>query len=103
MSKPHKHAELIKAWADGIEIEYRFCHEHTGWTEWRKVQNDDRFLSDPWWEYRLKKEAKPNVRFQTNIRWHKGWQNVETSDCNEPNLRLLFDGETGELKSAEVL
>lgn len=28
MNKPHKHAELIKAWADGAEIEYRheICH-----------------------------------------------------------------------------
>lgn len=23
MNKPHKHAEVIKAWADGVEIEYR--------------------------------------------------------------------------------
>lgn len=23
MNKPHKHAEVIKAWADGAEIEYR--------------------------------------------------------------------------------
>jgi len=24
MSKPHKHADVIKAWADGIEIEYNY-------------------------------------------------------------------------------
>lgn len=27
MGKPHKHAALIKAWADGAEIEYRIAPE----------------------------------------------------------------------------
>jgi len=29
-NKPHPHAELIKAWADGAEIEY-YCAYHDSW------------------------------------------------------------------------
>ena len=49
--KPHKHAELIKAWADGAEIE-RYDHEDKDWL-------DD---EQPLWyeadEYRIKPEPK---------------------------------------------
>lgn len=51
MKKPHKHAELIKAWADGAEIEWKGIGMNTGWK-----------LSSPlgWHdsiEYRLKPET----------------------------------------------
>jgi hypothetical protein len=49
MSEPHKHAEQIKAWADGAKIEY--LDQRTG--QWVNA-------SDPSWsnmyEYRVKKE-----------------------------------------------
>lgn len=32
MNKPHVHAELIKAWADGAEIEY-WCPTTEGWKQ----------------------------------------------------------------------
>jgi hypothetical protein len=48
--KPHKHAELIKAWADGAEIE---CKDCGAWY----------YAKDPRWqedmEYRIKPEPKP--------------------------------------------
>lgn len=54
MKTPHKHAELIKAWADGAEIECRE-NEHR---EWMTVHT-------PFWidlaEYRVKPEPKPDV------------------------------------------
>jgi len=47
MNKPHKHAELIKAWADGAEIE-RKCSPEDKWE----------YLPNPAWnvdfEYRVK-------------------------------------------------
>ena len=52
----HKHAELIKAWADGAIIEWKFadCND-----EWRLAQN-------PTWntdcEYRIKPELKPEIQ-----------------------------------------
>ena len=49
--KPHKHAELIKAWADGAEIECYF----NGLKKWDSV-------SEPSWsedfKYRIKPEPK---------------------------------------------
>ena len=50
--KPHKHAELIKAWADGAEIECRDCRV------WYHAK-------DPKWqedmEYRIKPKTKPDI------------------------------------------
>jgi len=50
----HKHAELIKAWADGAEIEARY-EKATGWTDWKT--EDGGFV---WYiggaEYRIKPE-----------------------------------------------
>lgn len=57
MNKPHKHAELIKAWADGAEIECRTDASDL----WEVVQN-------PRWvdfiEYRINPEEKKSV-----VRW----------------------------------
>ena len=54
--KPHKHAELIKAWADGAEIEWVYATEGDGTKLWVVVDN-------PAWneshEYRIKHEPKP--------------------------------------------
>jgi hypothetical protein len=91
--KPHKHAELIKAWADGAEIEaFDSCID--SWTK----------ASSPSWgnqiEYRIKPERKPDVVRYARIKEHHVCRDTrEKSD----NLKLTFDGETGEPKSAEVL
>ena len=57
MGKPHKHADLIKAWADGAEIQ---CHyEDYGWLD---------NLNPYWWEssnYRI----KPKEQKKLNIPW----------------------------------
>jgi hypothetical protein len=92
MNKPHKHAELIKAWADGAEIEFQDSEGVWG-------------VGIPHWhpdaEYRIKPEPKPDVvRYTQAFRTSSGtWGEPSQFD----NLKLTFDGETGELKSAEVL
>lgn len=90
MKTPHKHAELIKAWADGHEIEYLSALDRC-WTS----------IPSPTWDrsikYRVKPEPAPDV-----VEWH----NVVRSGCtptDKPNIKLTFDGETGKLKSAEVI
>lgn len=54
MKQPHKHAELIKAWADGAEIQY-FSKELNNWCNC--------ITSSPEWdvntEYRIKPEPEP--------------------------------------------
>ena len=83
--KPHKHAELIKAWADGAEIQQKVSEENGGLGGWQTFEGK--------WD-------KPDVV--------EYWQITLTNcgqmdDEEDANLKLTFDGETGELKSAEVL
>jgi hypothetical protein len=88
MKTPHKHAALIHAWADGAEIETIDCNV------WGTC-NTPRWF--PECEYRIKPEPKPDV-----VEWHS----VVRSGCApaaKPNTKLTFCGETGKLKSAEVL
>lgn len=92
MKTPHKHAELIKAWADGAEIEYK-----EGWREWKKCEGQTP-VWDVYTNYRIKPEPKPDiVRYRRASLWW-GHETVEDGD----NLKITFDGETGDLKSAEV-
>ena len=95
MNKPHKHAALIKAWADGAEIEFRWdCLD-----DWRR-------LTTPRWDqdgdYRIKPAPKPDffryVFADSNVAGY-----VHKNKWPEDTLKLIFDGETGKLKAAEVL
>lgn len=101
--KPHKHAELIKAWADGAEIEFRW-EPTQGW----------RTSTNPHWEpeceYRLKPEPKPDVRCWYRVgRLNREMVNlgasagVILSERDNANLLITFDGETGYLKKVEML
>lgn len=108
--KPHKHAELIKAWADGAEIQDRYKFGYRYWTDW--ADNDE-----PTWqfdhEYRIKPEPKPDVVMYMGFELNQessGEYVITTTipwASNKPktssNLKLIFDGETGKLKDAEVL
>ena len=97
--KPHKHAELIKAWADGAEIQWydssprehcwKDCPEYFDW--------------GATCQFRIKPEPKPDVVYETNIKYDFAWNWVNTTCGGLSNLKLTFDGETGKLKSAEVL
>jgi hypothetical protein len=95
--KPHKHAELIKAWADGAEIQ---IHMAIGWTD-----------CNPTWiegvEYRIKPEPKPDFIYVLRTYMHTNMfcmpHFLEPTNVAPHNLRLVYDGETGKLKSAEVL
>jgi hypothetical protein len=87
----HKHAELIKAWADGAEIQIK--NNSTGW--------EDMDCTPSWadgFEYRIKPEPKPDVVEDTDLWRTNGYDMTEVG-----RFRLTFDGETGKLKSAEVL
>ena len=90
MKTPYKHAELIKAWADGAEIEINL---RDGW----------KVAQAPAWatykDYRIKPEPKPDVVRNFEIHTDGSvWLNTSGM-----NIRLTFDGETGKLKSAEVI
>ena len=104
MKTPHKHAELIKAWADGAAIEYFDIYESRWFTAVK-----------PSWEtefkYRIKPEPKPDVVEQCTLHRNLGWRYGQPPEgwnhakhfVEVGDFKLTFDGETGKLKSAEVL
>ena len=88
----HKHADLIIAWAGGAEIQYYdaiMCR-------WEDDKNP-KWLEDT--KFRIKPEPKPDVV----LCYGANKRGVYIEPWGDSNLRLTFDGETGELKSAEVL
>ena len=100
MKTPHKHAALIKQWADGAIIE---CFDEGEWTQ----------LNNPVWchhtQYRVKPEPKTDVVRYACL--DIDCKNKVTARSNffsvaalrGDNLKVVFDGETGELKDAQVL
>lgn len=95
--KPHKHAELIKAWADGAIIQQAV--PHVSGSAWIDVGSPDWY---PGHEYRVKPEPKPDVVRYLGFNF-LGNAMFLSSKPEPGRLRLTFDGQTGELKSAEVL
>lgn len=86
----HKHADLIHAWADGAEIQLK------------RIDGTWYDLECPRWhdnnDYRIKPEPKPDVVKFTTL-----WQTNGYDMSEVGQFCLTWDGETGKLKSAEVL
>jgi hypothetical protein len=93
--KPHKHAEAIKAWADGAEIEYRA----QGSQEWKPIFEGWSWDNSLVAECRIKPKLKPDTISFLCVLDPSG---IVFSMVGA-NLKLTFDGETGKLKSAEVI
>ena len=95
----HKHYECIVAWAEGKEIQVR-----SGKNDW-----EDLTTKYPDWfqnyEYRIKPQPKPDVVDYLFISDKKSSDLPEINwvFVNTANLKLIWDGETGKLKSAEVI
>lgn len=91
MPTPRPHYKERIAHAEGYEIQWRFDDQDT----W-----DD--IEDPGWceeyQYRVKPESKPDEEWL----YHASKLEVHPT-LNNSNLKLTFDGETGALKSAEVI
>lgn len=93
MNKKHKHAELIKAWANGATIQRKV---HGKWEDCQPKW-------DEYADYRIKPELKPDVVIKYFAESNSYILDVSDISNIKPNLELIWDGETGELKSAEVL
>lgn len=100
----HKHAELIKAWADGAIIQYRTTEYN-----WEYCP-----CNAPFWdedvEYRIKPEPKPDVVKYIHFDADSHSNQIFIDDDLENkhshwdlHLKVVIDGETGKLKSAEVI
>ena len=99
MNKPHKHAAVIKAWADGAEVEV-LGHFVEKWQD----------ANYPTWqshyEYRVKVKVKEEVLI-TRVTLHKGSLTYPYLSTNsdptydQKNLKLTFTD--GKLTAAEVI
>ena len=97
MTTPHKHAEVLRAIADGKEVECKSlnCSKWENPASYNLYRNP---ITDDTWYWRVKPEKKPDVVKEVTISEH-----VIVWDGLKPNLRLTFDGETGDLVKAEVI
>ena len=98
MSTPHKHADVLRAIADGKEVQWR----DTPLGPWFDEAGPLTPLTHAHLEWRVKPEPKPDVVVGERVLYSQycGARFVEDSTHN---LRLTFDGETGALKKAEVI
>lgn len=106
--KPHKHAEILRAIADGDVVQFREYRDDT-WIDRQDDSNAPDPITHDFYEWRIKPEVKPDVfavllysveeyhgeTFGPKVEW--------TGSFGMSNLKLMFDGETGKLKSAEVI
>jgi len=102
MTTPHKHAALIKQWADGAQIQYK---RKDGWLDVIGI--------NPTWNefeiYRVKPEPKPDVvkyvcldiDCAKRVTARSNYFSDFAHRCDI--LMVIFDGETGKLKDAQVL
>lgn len=122
MGKPHKHADIIKAWADGAQIQFK------------QPDDSDQYWDDvrgrPGWyeglEYRIKPEPKPDLIRYAPFHYHITYFNhytcvgtdneyyidslyadgdVVASDLSETWLKFIFkhDGHDYQVHSVEVV
>ncbi len=95
---PHVHAELIKAWADGATIQW--YNNITG--EWETNKHHA-----PCWDattkYRVKPEPKPDRIETRKLAYDPVNGTIWLNGGDHRNIVFVFDGETGVLKSAQVL
>jgi hypothetical protein len=96
--KPHVHAALIKAWADGAIIQVNGVDG-----SWVDVLNNRPHWIDNM-EYRIKPEPEPDfVRYARidRLTGHQYWCKSERQ--HDFNVIYTFDGETVKLKKVELI
>jgi hypothetical protein len=78
----HKWADVIHAWADGAEVEFRMINANTGQFEpWKRVREEFFWLEGPGFEYRIA-PAKPVII-------PDGWVCVPQKLTNEMALEIM--------------
>lgn len=106
---PHKHAAVIKAWADGASVQVRVPDSGRYSDQWEDIPKHKIPRWEEGLEYRIKPEPKPDVvRYAEVLKKYDYQEHVYITDAypdcfKDTNLKLTFDGETGKLKKAEVI
>ena len=91
----HIHQDLIDARKNGAKIQY--SREDTHWID----------TDNPQWcnglQYRIKPEPKPDVTEILSNTMYQGWVKVPAPVCFNENIMVTRCGETGNIKSVEVI
>jgi hypothetical protein len=91
MNKPHRWAEVIKAWADGAEVECRdMFFEDSFWGPWSE---DDQPINwnDPHYIFRVKVEPVVEVRYfkLTDFQGHTCYMEF-TPDLEKWDMKITY-------------
>lgn len=85
MKTPHKHADVIKAWADGAQIQFR--------GEYSKSWED--CIHDPIWYENIQYRVKPDVKYRVGLLCWQGEElpfivtNNEIEEAYEQTIHFL--------------
>lgn len=102
-TKPHKHAAIIKQWADGkkIQVMNPATLAYQTWVDTDRPQWHTNY------EYRVKPEVKPDRVGYMNIVMstlgNKPHEKVSPEGHEGNNVQFTFDGETGKLKAVSLI
>jgi|LauGreDrversion2_5_1035112.scaffolds.fasta_scaffold19969_4 hypothetical protein len=92
MKQPHY--ECIVAWAEGKTIQFESVHGN-----WFDVPHP---IWDRWVNYRVKPESRPDFSTYLTVSY-KFTGNQTPLRYASDNVKFTYDGDTWQLKSAEVL
>ena len=100
----HKHAAVLRAIADGKDVQV-FREAYGDWIDFNPKTHVNPISSGLSSQWRIKPEPKPDVHIYAAALRIGNNTSLGFRDGGEigANLRLTFDGETGQLKAAEVL
>lgn len=101
--RAHVHAAVIKAWADGAQIQLWI----NGTQEWKDVGvGGYPVIFSAMEKFRVKPEPKPDIMAYFHISLGKNTGKVYATPqfySTHANLKVVFDGETEQLKSVELI
>jgi hypothetical protein len=112
----HKYADLIIAWANGAKIQFNWTpgRDHQ-WFDFPSATTSSAGAWYPECQYRIKPEPKPDVVGYApalyNYTVFKGKMEAEdwlhtalkNGRINAALIKCVWDGETGKLKSVEIV
>lgn len=95
----HKHYDMIVAWAEGKTIQYKNFQSKDFVGTWRDIPH-------PSWdsrnEYRIKPEPRPDFSTYLTVSYNHTGNQTPIRYASD-NVKFTYDGDTWQLKSAEVI
>ena len=104
----HKHAAVLRAIADGKAVQFKQPNGQFDWwdIEFSQMKSGYDPFTYPHYEWRIKPEPEPDVVRYVNLYDTEACVNrfhALGADDLLGTIKATIDGETGKLKSAEVL